>query len=281
MHKKTTNINRGTTLMLLATAIVALIGAAALAIDIGKMYLASQRAQDVCDSAALAGAAYLTGLGTCTVVDDSSGVSTSGDGESARAAKDTAQANNSGRTFPALHPTTGAAGIKVSFPSGTITRDDGRQIQAKLGEAIQTNCKVRVEFGFARIFGLGGMYVHGEAIALLQQSESISSDRFSPWVVGDTTIWNVNNNPPTPIVPLGTRINMVVSDWPSGILGPGNYGAIAYAGDQGGAAYRDRIAGVAPPVKVTLSGEPGGSNRMVRARRKDRRIQKRSTGSSR
>jgi len=258
MSKRQAITTGGMAIAFLAIAIVALIGIAALAIDVGRLYLAGQRAQDVCDAAALAGAAYLTGESGCAVVDSSSGESTPYDGEAARAAKDAAKGNNESHKLVALHADTGSPGVKVTFPVGTITCADGRTITVKLGEAIQVDCKIHVEHGFARIFGFSATDVGGHATAVLQQTKVLDSDRFAPWVVGDTTIWNVGASPPTPIVSLGTPITLVVSDWPSGILGPGNYGAIAFDTDQGGDDYRDRIAGVAPPVSVTVEGESGG-----------------------
>ena len=242
----------------MAVVLTVLIAMAALCLDIGMLFVANQRVQDVTDASALAGAAYLTGESSCTAVDSQSGVSTPSDGAPARAAKDVAAGNNAAAQMQVRNPYYAGPGVYVSFPSGTITADDGRLIQAALGQAIKVESKIHVNYYFASIMGFSGSDIKRYSIAVLERGQSVTSARFAPWSVADTTIWNVGTTPPTPILALGASVTLVVSDWPSGFLGPGNYGPVAYDGDNGGSDYRSRIAGDAPPVTVTTSDVSGG-----------------------
>ena len=78
---------RGSVLVFVGVSLVALLGLAALSLDVGRMVIAKQRAQEVVDAAVLAGAYYLTGEANSTQLDAFSGLPSSGDGIAARISK--------------------------------------------------------------------------------------------------------------------------------------------------------------------------------------------------
>ena len=174
---------RGAAIALVVVVLTVLIAMAALCLDIGMLFLANQRVQDVTDASALAGAAYLTGETSCTAVNAQSGVSTPSDGAPARAAKDVAAGNNASAQMQVQQPYYGGPGVYVSFPSGTITADDGRQIQVSLGQAIEVESKIHVSYTFASIMGFTGSDIKRYSIAVLERGQSVTSARFAPWSV--------------------------------------------------------------------------------------------------
>jgi len=121
--------------------LVALLGLAALSLDVGRMVIAKQRAQEVVDAAVLAGAYYLTGEANSTQLDAFSGLPSSGDGIAARISKWTAAGNNEAwPQFGTRTVTNHTPGISVSFPpypaqTGYVTTDSGVQQPVRLGQA--------------------------------------------------------------------------------------------------------------------------------------------------
>jgi hypothetical protein len=101
---------------------------------------------------------------------------------------------------------------------------------------------------------LTGGSAKGTAIAL-RKAVSHLTYNLVPWCVSDTTLWQAD--PRTgelePKLAVGTSTTLKITNPkdPSSFLGPGNFLAIAYNGESGGDVYRDRIAGLRPPVTVS------------------------------
>ncbi|MBP6964478.1 MAG: hypothetical protein KBC96_08735 [Armatimonadetes bacterium] len=121
--------DRGAILVLAAVLLIALIGAAALAVDLGRLRLGQARAQDVCDAAAL-GTAWLL-----EPTDIESTVARISD-----TADELARANNQSDNRKVLKEGLDQEGV-------TVTRVEGKSVRLR-GE-------VKVNFGFARILGPG------------------------------------------------------------------------------------------------------------------------------
>ena len=267
--------NRGSVMVVMVVVVVVLLGMTALAFDVGRMAIAKQRAQMVCDAAALAGGSYLTGEPSSTEVSGASGLPAVGDGDAARAAKYAAMANNEAAPYWATY-TIGShqPGVTVSFPpypadEGTVTADNGDVVNVSLGEAIRVRAVVSVPTTFARVFGVGDAWVYAEATAIATGSEAPAPTTVTaspiPWAVADTTIWDLSTNPPGLLIELGTSVVLKItspSD-PEGFIGSGNFLPVAFGGDTGANRYRERLEGVYGPVTfelgndVDLTTEPG------------------------
>ena len=268
--------NRGTVMIYAAILMTVLVGMVALAFDVGRMELAKQRAQQVCDAAAQAGAWYLTGEQSSTVVDSTSGIPTASDGNAAKAAKYAALANN--EASPAWATSVAnlnQPGATVSFPpypamSGYVTSNSGAQIPVKIGEAIKVEAVIHVPMTVAGIFGIHEAAVYAQSIAVVGLTPrtptpvTVTGSPL-PFAVADTTIWDKSATPPTVKIQMGDQVTLKLADAndPAGFIGPGNFLAVAYPGDKGGSDYRARIAGSGPPVTfilnqpITLLTEPG------------------------
>ncbi|MHB9038392.1 MAG: pilus assembly protein TadG-related protein [Armatimonadota bacterium] len=265
--------NHGTTLVLVVVTLTVLIGAAAMTIDVGRLLVARDRAQMICDAGALAGGWYLTGEPSSTRVDSSSGGPTSGDGDAAKFAKYAAQANNEAApNWIALNPVSHQPGVAVSFPpyplhSGFVQTDSGASVPVRLGEAIKVEAIINVPMFFGALLGVHDVDVRAEATAIVSvtgPSPVVVTTSPLPWALADTNIWT-SGSPPQVIVHMGDRASLKVTNPgdPEGFIGSGNFLAVAFPGDTGGNAYRDRIAGTTPPITfhlndpVTLNSEPG------------------------
>lgn len=226
-------------MIILAVVLVVLIGMAALAIDIGQLYLARQRAQNVCDSATLAAMAYLDGTPACAA-----------EGSSARVwAGRMAETNNRQSRLAVTNPDTDDAGVAVDFPTGNITDSanqvitdgSGKPLEVPLGCAVRTRGYVRVNYSFARIFGKQGANVSASATALMRTMSYTASDLLVPLMVSDKTMFDGSLNFGDRVTS-GTEVGMYVSDWQSGFVGSGNFGVIDVAG-AGGNVFRDLLSG--------------------------------------
>jgi hypothetical protein len=252
--------DHGAAMVFLAVILVVLLSISALAIDLGKLYIAKQRAQNVADAAAEGGAASLTGEADCTAVDSSSGERTGGDGAPAGAAKDIAKANNDAFTqgfWHVLHPDNHSPGILVSFPTGpTITGVDGTTYDITPGSAITVEAAVPVEFGFAKVMGFTGTrYVTASATAVLVSDSYYVSNIISIGVDKRTITEN-----PGQIAP-GTPIDIKFHNWASATpapIGAGEFGPIVLPGDDtGNTDYEARIRGqyddgtTPDPIEIT------------------------------
>ncbi|MCE5324040.1 Tad domain-containing protein [bacterium] len=272
MNKANPSRNRvrrqsGSLLVFTAIMLVVILGMVALAFDIGRLMIAKQRAQNVCDAAVLAGAYYLTGYPASTRVDSSSGTATGSDGSAAVAAKDAAAANNAvSPSWKTMTVDGTAVGVTVTFPpypasSGTVVADDGTQISIKLGQAIRAQAIIKVPATFARIFGFTSTDVYAQATAIVAvQSESptpvtVTATAF-PWAVTDTTIWNADTDPPSLRIGMGDQFTLKITNPgdPGDVIGSGNFLAVAYGNDRGASAYKNRIVSTTP-VTFTLDQE--------------------------
>lgn len=224
--------SRGNVLVLVAVSIVLVLGLTALVVDLGQVYVARQRAQNVCDAAVLAGA---WGLALHT-----------GDLGAAEAyatlqATDCATANNEAQeSLQVVVPGGGGPGVAVDFPEGSITDDAGRAIAVEPGEAIRTRGSVIVSYSFARIFGLSTREVPASATAIVQRVKRLCSDLYMPFAASNQAIFGDAETPP---ITFGQPYALHVNHHTEGFLGPGNFLGLSFPGDGGANDYRDRLAG--------------------------------------
>jgi Flp pilus assembly protein TadG len=216
----------GAVLVLSVILMVVLLAMAALAIDVGQLYLARQRAQNVCDAAVLAGGKLLTGTDDCTGPGDKPAV----------AAKDCKDANNTAVTSWQVQ------GFTVEFPT-TVTFDNGTTATCDLGDAIKVTGYVPVNYAFARIFGLVSKDVHASATALLGPAQYIYSTYAVPWAA------------PIAVLDLGIGETFdvgPVDSWQTGFVGPGNWLALSFGDDTGMPDYLRRLRMESDPVPLSV-----------------------------
>jgi hypothetical protein len=221
----------GIALVWVTIMLIVLVGMAAVVVDIGRVYVARQRAQNVADAAAIAGAWKLDGTVACEVPARVEAVDVAG-------LNNDKIAEGLSRPVWQVEPTIeGDNTVTVSFPT-TIERADGTTITCNPGDAIQIDCKVNVDYGFARILGFQSHDPNATAVAtrLLRLCYDLV-----PWVV---CIDDVDATSP------GQVMTLKVVDNQESFLGGGNFQAISYMGDRGGDDYRDRICGGAICVDV-------------------------------
>lgn len=236
---------RGAVLVLVAVVLVALIGIAALALDVGRLYVARQRAQNVCDASAIAGVWELA-------LHRSDSVSLA-ESEATRVADECAEGNNDlVAQWCVLTPDSTDEGLEVTFPSGSVTDDAGRAIPVEDGDAVRTRGDVNVEFGFARVLGFDAKRVPAAATAIVEPSKQLTSNLFAPLVVSDRTVFGYGGQPG---LSFGEQVTLKVTSWQEGFLGSGNFGAVDLPGDKPGASdFRDRLSGNKPPT--TMIADP-------------------------
>jgi len=241
---------RGVVIIIVAIVLVVLLGMAALAIDLGQLYVARQKAQNTCDAAAIAGMMRLA------VLNEDLGTRMAA--ASARA-QETAAGNNEVTNWRTLVPGTDEYGIEVTFPT-TVTADDGTIYAVEPGNAIRTEAEILVNYGFARIFGQTSRRVKASATAVVETSRGVCADMI-PIVVSDLLILGTPDNPDP--INFGDQYVLHEPSWKEGFLGPGNYLSIRLGDDSGAADYRARLAGnkdivclgTEPPTM--LDTEPG------------------------
>jgi Flp pilus assembly protein TadG len=242
MKRSRLSEDSGVVLVFTALILLVLIGAAALAIDLGRLYVARQRAQNVADASALAGGLFLTG-------------NTTGETASANAANRCAESNNESLTgsdginnWPVKNPLTDELGVQVTFPT-SVTKDDGTTVSLTEGQAIRVDAKVPVEYGFGAALGYTGREVSASAVVTMSEIETIDDPLF-PMTVTSSQMWDPDGNP---IIGPGDLQVLKVVSWRDNPIGPGNFGAISFPGDSGGGDYRDRVAGThKDPVRITV-----------------------------
>lgn len=235
----------GAVLVFTVIVLVVLIGMAALAIDIGQMYIAKQRAQNVCDAAALAGVqelaveAEMMNSGSGYVVDTDPAQAT---------AEECASANNDDvPSWRIVNPDSETPGIKVTFPDAgeTVKWDSGRdELVQYRGQVIRVDGKVNVETAFAGIFGMYNKFIPAKAIAMikcLQSKDIIPLTGSKLTVSGDGT---------TPPIQSKVLYTLHAGSWQDGYLGPGNYLTLRFGDDSGANDYRDRLAGEGGEVSL-------------------------------
>ncbi len=241
----------GNILILAAILLVALVGVSALAIDAGQMFIAKQRAQNICDAAALTGAQYLTG--TAGSVGPTAPCTLN--------AKQIVTTNNGlALKWQVMDPSTNTPGVEVTYPSGNMTDGAGKTFAVSQGDAIHIRGYVNVNFAFAQIFGISSKQIFAEATAFRMPNQAFTSDLFVPLAISDQTVFGDGG---TPAMQFGQAYGLRVPQWQDGFLGPGNYLSLRYDGDSGASDYKRRLAGDAPPITITsvpslnISTEPG------------------------
>ena len=213
MHKLGKVVARedGAILVFTVLVLVVLLGMAALAIDIGQMYIAKQRAQNVCDASVLAGGQLLKGNDETDEAE-----------EAAIECKD----QNNDEVAPWQ-----IEGFTVEFPT-TVTYDDGRTETCEVGEAIRVSGHVHVSYAFAGIFGLTGLDVPADATVILGPAQYIYTTYAVPWAA-PIAVQDLD---------LGETFDVgPVDSWQTGFIGPGNWLALAFGSDSGVQDYLDRL----------------------------------------
>ncbi len=150
MSKLLRDNRKGVVIVWVAIALVALLGMAALTIDVGRLCIAAQTAQDAVDAAALAGASQLPGF---------------------TAAWDEAElyvaANNEGRGFQVqIKPEDGV----VHYGPGTTVPDYG-ELGSK-AHALEVTGQVEVVYAFAKVFGVETTVVTRSATAMQEPGDT-------------------------------------------------------------------------------------------------------------
>ena len=273
-RRKMFHSKRGAVLVLVAIVLVVLIGMAALAIDLGQLYVGRQRAQNVCDASALAGVQELA---------IHCGNNSLADSHARQAAGDCAAGNNgvSQAAWKVLVPPEEAdespvdEGVAVWIPTlDTTVKDDAREdVPVGAYEAITTKGLVHVTFGFARIFGFEGKNVSASATAMLKGADTVSGP-VAPPTISEKTVFGDGE---WPGITFGEQRTLKFQDWQSGFLGAGNFGYVDPR-DLGGTQQQvtDMLAGdergtitlTEPPNYVrTATGERAGPTRQGMDRR--------------
>lgn len=229
----------GISLVFSAICILVLIGVVALVVDIGRLYLAKQRAQNVADASSLAGAWKLDGTTAC-------------EGEATTEAQSVALVNNNKTVNWKVQPTNGGDPVTVSFPT-TVQLADGTSATVNEGEAIKVDCRVPVNFIFAPVMGFENGHPSAGSIVIRRSTEQLTYN-LVPWCVADTTIWSSSGGEFTQILDVGARTTLKITNPndPASFIGPGNFLAVAYNGERGGNKYRDRIAGRGAPITIDV-----------------------------
>ncbi|HZP80093.1 MAG TPA: pilus assembly protein TadG-related protein [Chthonomonadaceae bacterium] len=243
-----TKSHTGAVLPIILFALTALLGMAAVAIDLAAMYGARQRAQNVADAAALAGAKSLPDTSTATTV----------------ANQVIATNNSNGTTFTMTSITYTSAG------SPSVTLDDGSTLNVGANNAITVTGYVNAPLSFAPIIGYSPTSNDGlaktrsvSATATVYISNACTLPAGSPLapfgVVADdptssdssvaymASLLSTATSPQTPALntyqPVSKQVTLKVSEWKSGSMDSGgNFGALAIGGN-GANAYNQAIGG--------------------------------------
>lgn len=246
MSRKTGRSKKGISLVLVALLLLAIIMIAALVIDMSRLYIAKQRAQNVADACVLAGVWKLNGT-------------PSGTGPAASEAQLIARDNNNYvSSLKVYQDDLLGEGVTVDFPT-SFTADNGDSISVNIGEAIRVRCRVRVRYALAVTAGLSGNNPLAEAIALKENSVDIP---LVPWGVNESVIFNANGSlNATPGI-TKVELHLESPSNPKEFPGPGNTQIVDYTdGGNPGNEYRKRIAGELGPVSLKaeddLSSEKG------------------------
>lgn len=98
---------------------------------------------------------------------------------------------------------------------------------------------MKVNYGFARIFGLTTRNVSATSTVVMQEAKNFCSDLFVPLSVSSHTILGYDT---WPAITFGGEVHLKVDTWQNNFLGAGNFGPLDMAGN-GGSGYRDLLAG--------------------------------------
>ena len=234
---------RGATLVLMTLCCIPLLAMAALVVDVGRLCVARQKAQNVADAAALAAMRKLDGTPACEDL-------------ACMAAREIGLANNMRSPYWIVEPVrSGDDTVTVTFPKGNIQATDGRVIQVKDGQAVRVECRSPVTYGFGRIFGSLSGSGRAAAVAVRKKTDYLTL-KLAPWCVSDTSLWS--QDPVTgalqPKVVIGQQMPLKITNPsnPGSFIGPGNFLAVAYNGSTGAGAYEDNLAGAGLVVTITV-----------------------------
>jgi Flp pilus assembly protein TadG len=186
---------RGFTMALVTVALVAIIGMAALSIDIGTLYQAKAEAQRAADTAALAGARVISLSGVTADPNGAGDGTWSGIcGGSTSPATLTAQAVAEQNTIAGVTPAASSINVTYSAGSSTTKNADCSQLSGTefaINPVVNvTVTQANLPIFFARVFSLLGMNYTGSSV-----SASASAEGYNPSNSG-------NGSPvPTPVVP--------------------------------------------------------------------------------
>jgi hypothetical protein len=216
---------RGSVLILAAVLLVVLIGMAALAVDLGWLRLGDARAQDVCDAVAL-GTAWL--LEPTDVAATAERMSTAADA--------LAIANNETDNRKLLKPGTDTPGVTVT---------------SVLGKSVTLEGEVKVNFGFARIFGPEDKFkaarVKASSTAILESNKGFSY-RFVPLAITKGLAGRYTPNPVTQNQRLFTKLWDMVTGAPD----PGNPSNLYPVELPGQSDYEDLLTGDKAPFTLKV-----------------------------
>lgn len=179
--------SRGVVTGWVVVALVALLGAAALAIDIGSLVVAAQRCQDVADSAALASAASLP---TATEV--------------RAVALQTVSANNTDAS--GWQVTCSEADVQILSPGEVVSNEP----LGPFAYGVEVTVHGPVDFGFARVLGIEGVTARRSAVAMRGMVDQVP---ICPMWIDATTELNY-----------GVQQELLMADGPSYEGIPGSFG---------------------------------------------------------
>lgn len=178
----------GLTSVLVVIALLALAGAAAMSIDVGRLMVAAGQCRNVADAAALAGARQLP------------------DATPTRAAcMATVDANNA--SSPAMAVTCDADDVTLYGPDDTIANGD---VLGPWAHAVRVQVRIPVEYTFARLLGINGAVARRDATAVRGPC------RGAPI----TTMWIANPTDTFSHEPM----NLLMADGPHYAGVPGSFG---------------------------------------------------------
>ncbi len=185
---------QGATIVLVAAGLVALLGAAALSLDVGQMVVAAQRAQDVADAAALAAGAHMR---TPDVA-----IST--------ALQYVAANNQPHQGFPIVcnYIPGNAQSDIVYYPMGSYV--PGYGWLGLYARALRVRTHITVPFSFARVLGLTSTYITRQAIVV---RAPVGGAPIAPMWVSHPTEYRY-----------GQYQNLLMADGPHYAGIPGNFG---------------------------------------------------------
>ncbi|MCE5218460.1 pilus assembly protein TadG-related protein [bacterium] len=196
---RTTRVCRGAALVMLLGALGALLGMAALSIDVTRMYVAAQRAQSVADASAFGAGGKLPDSTVATTTALS------------LAATNIAQA-------PAWPTVVGSEDVTYYPPGSTIFRPDG-SVLTQLGgstHGIMVKAHVQVDFAFAGVIGRATGIATRYAVVVRGAASGMQC--IPMWISSGS-----------PELGSGGPINLLKVDDPKGAVPPGSFGFLDFS----------------------------------------------------
>jgi len=224
----------GGILALAAVTLTSMLAITAFAIDLGQVYVAKQRAQNVCDAAANAGAWELAA--------NLSNPSTAQTNATSKANQAAIDNNSVANKWQISKVSDNSYGVDVTFPSGTINNDAGQPVTVQSGRAITAKGYVKVNYAFAGLLGLNSSNIQAKATTVISSETTTTGTLLAPLAASNTTIFG--DGAGWPGVKFGQQVTLKTNRWQSDFIGAGNFGAVILPGQGNGAsAFRDGLAG--------------------------------------